>query len=90
MSGILTRLNAVLAETMPTESSVSPLSNFDENIVVMEAVGAQQEIAAEISITPRTPQRRITATAAAGKTKSRSNTATMHLIFLNDAIKSEL
>ena len=69
----------VLRETKLTESDVS-LPNLAENIVVIAAVGALQDIRDEISIVPRTPQMYITPKAISGKTKSLSRIANRHLM----------
>lgn len=57
--------NTVLRETKFTEREVSA-PNFEENIVVIAAAGAEQEISKDTSISPLTPQIYIPARAIAG------------------------
>lgn len=61
-------------DTKLTERDVF-LPNFAENIVVIAAVGAQQEIVEETSIVPLTPHKYIIAKAIRGNTKSFNNDA---------------
>ena len=75
MTGILISDSIELTATSLTESEVSAL-NFEENIVVLAAVGALQEIASDTSITPLMPQRYITATESKGNINSLNAKAT--------------
>ena len=56
IAGILITENTVVKDTIFTESAVF-CENFEENIVVMAAVGAETDIAVETSIVPLIPQR---------------------------------
>ena len=79
--GILISESIVLKDTKFTESEVSR-PNFAENIVVIAAVGALQDISEEISKVPLIPHIYITPSANNGKANSFKNIAKMHLIFL--------
>ena len=72
----------VLSDTMPTESSVF-FENFEENIVVIAAVGALDEIIIDLSTISGTPNKYIQRTTAAGIMKMRRITARMPLMFLS-------
>ena len=77
---MVSRDNTVLNDTMFTDVEVSP-PNFAANIVERAAVGALQEITDETSISPLTPQRYITPSAAEGKTTNLIPIAHKHLKF---------
>lgn len=76
----------MLSDTIFTESEVSA-ENFAENIVVIAAVGALQEITIEVSISPLIPQRYITPKDKAGYKTSFKNIAKMHLTSLIPLIR---
>ena len=59
----------VLKDTILTESEVSP-PNFEENIVVMAAVGAEAEMVIATKTSPLIPQKYIPNNTARGKIKS--------------------
>ena len=56
----------VLKDTILTESEVSP-PNFEENIVVIAAVGAEAEMVIATKTSPLIPQKYIPNNAASGK-----------------------
>ena len=70
----------MLRDTILTEREVS-LWNFDANIVVIAATGAEQEIKEETSISPRILHKNIIPNAIRGNTKSLRAMAKRHLIF---------
>ena len=73
--------NTVLIDTAEAESFVLA-PNFSENIVVMVAIGAEDAIVIAISISPRTPQRYISARETAGIITNLKATQSIHFLFL--------
>ena len=71
----------MLKDTIFTDISVSA-PNFEENIVVIAAEGALQEITEEISIVPLIPQRYIMPKAAPGNITSFIAIAIIHFRLL--------
>ena len=67
--GILIMEIIVLKDTILTESEVSP-PNFEENIVVMAAVGAEAEMVIATKTSPLTPQKYIPNNVTSGKINS--------------------
>ena len=75
----------VLKDTILTESDVSP-PNFEENIVVMAAAGAETEMVIATKTSPLTPQKYIPNNVVRGKMNSFNaieNTAFRFLIASN-------
>lgn len=83
--GILIIEMMVLKDTILTESEVSP-PNFEENIVVMAAAGAETEMVIATKTSPLTPQKYIPNNVTRGKInsfKAIENTAFRFLIASN-------
>lgn len=80
ISGIVISDKTVLKDTKVTEREVS-CPNFAENIVVIAATGAQQDITEDTSITPRIEQRYIIPSAISGRITNLNAIARMHFGF---------
>ena len=79
--GILIIEIIVLKDTILTEREVSP-PNFEENIVVMAAVGAEAEMVIATKTSPLIPQTYIPNNVARGKIKSFKTIETTAFKFL--------
>ena len=80
--GILARESIVLKETSVTESSVSA-PYFEENIVVIAAVGAQLQMVSAKRIVPLIPHRYIANRTTSGKINNLKRIAKRHFISLS-------